>query len=417
MGRAAVRRVVTGRNGAGLLCLVAAVASFVELTAVAGSLPRLAAERIQQAGSGASSVQLLFLVGLFCAATALPLGFLRPAAAGPAVTAAVLGVLGVFHTVTAVGIAAVLAAQYRLGRSGRLAVGLGLAAPFPVLAVAAGADADLRVRLGLLAVLAPAAVAAGLRQHARGRRAAYEETRRLALGAVADSAVRAERARIARELHDVVAHHVSMIAVRAETARLATPGLPAQGAERLLEIGDAARDALAEMRHLLGVLRADDAPADRAPQPGLAALGELLEQARGSGGGAVRLVVRGVPGPLGPGTELAAYRIVQEALTNARRHAPGAAVDVELTHTATALELRVRDHGPGSDGCGGGPGGGGGGHGLTGMRERAAAVGGTLRTGPGPGGGFAVEAVLPRSARDPRGARDAQRARGARGAR
>ncbi|MFB7949687.1 sensor histidine kinase [Kitasatospora phosalacinea] len=386
-----------GPVGGGLLAVLAAVASVVELTAARGPLPRLAAERLQQtAGNGVLGVQLLFAVGLFGAATALPLLRLRlrlrPAAAGPAVTAAVLGTVGAFHTATAVGIAAVLLAQYRLGRAGRTPLALGLALPFPVLALAAAADTDLRVRLWLLAALAPVAAAAGLHRRSREQRAAHERTRALALGAVAENAVRAERARIARELHDVVAHHVSMIAVRAETARLATPGLPAQGAERLLEIGDAARDALAEMRRLLGVLREDEraAPA-RAPQPGLAALGDLLEQARRAGGGTVRLVVRGTPAPLGPGAELAAYRIVQEALTNARRHAPGAAVEVELHHTAAALELRVRDHGPG-------PGSGprqGGGHGLTGMRERAAAVGGTLRTGPGPGGGFAVTAHLP----------------------
>ncbi|WP_285679102.1 sensor histidine kinase [Kitasatospora phosalacinea] len=378
----------------GLLAALAAVASVVELTAARGPLPRLAAERLQQtAGSGVLGVQLLFAVGLFGAATALPLLRLRPAAAGPAVTAAVLGTVGAFHTATAVGTVAVLLAHYRMGRTGRTPLALGLALPFPLLALAAAADTDLRVRLWLLAALAPVAATAGLHRRSRAQRAAHERTRALALGAVAENAVRAERARIARELHDVVAHHVSMIAVRAETARLATPDLPAQGAERLLEIGDAARDALAEMRRLLGVLREDGraAPA-RAPQPGLAALGELLEQARRAGGGTVRLVVRGTPAPLDPGAELAAYRIVQEALTNARRHAPGAAVEVELHHTATALELRVRDHGPG-------PGGGprpGGGHGLTGMRERAAAVGGTLRTGPGPGGGFAVTAHLPR---------------------
>ncbi|MFF4344362.1 sensor histidine kinase [Kitasatospora sp. NPDC001540] len=414
MGRTAVRPVTAWWAAAGggrgsarggpvggavpvLLAVLAAVASFAELVAADGSLPRLAAERAQQtAGSGLLGVQLLFLLGLFGAATALPLLHLRPAAAGPAVTAAVLGTLGAFHTATAVGIAALLLAQYRLGRAGRTPLALALALPFPALALAAGADAgtDLRVRLWLLAALAPVAAAAGLHRRSREQRAAHERTRTLALGAVAENAVRAERARIARELHDVVAHHVSMIAVRAETARLATPDLPAQGAERLLEIGDAARDALAEMRRLLGVLREDGraAPA-RVPQPGLADLGELLAQARrAAGGGTVRLVVRGTPAPLDPGTELAAYRIVQEALTNARRHAPGAAVEVELHHTATALELRVRDHGPGP---GGGPPDG---HGLTGMRERAAAVGGTLRTGTGPGGGFAVTAHLPRGA-------------------
>jgi signal transduction histidine kinase len=206
-----------------------------------------------------------------------------------------------------------------------------------------------------------------------------------------EHAARGERARIARELHDVVAHHLSMISVQAETARLTTPGMPPDGAKRLLAIGDTARAALTEMRRLLGVLR-DDAGAEptRAPQPGLQQLVELVDEARGSAAASTRLIVRGEVRRLDPGIELTAYRIVQEALTNARRHAPGAAVDVELCYTAEDLQVSVRDNGPGpahQDGTGG--------HGLVGMRERAAAVGGELRTGPGRLGGFLVEASLP----------------------
>jgi signal transduction histidine kinase len=207
--------------------------------------------------------------------------------------------------------------------------------------------------------------------------------------ALLEHATRGERARIARELHDVVAHHLSMISVQAETARLTTAGMPPDGAKRLLAIGDTARAALTEMRRLLGVLR-DDAGAEptRAPQPGLAQLVELVDEARASGAASTRLIVRGKVGPLDPGLELTAYRIVQEALTNARRHAPGAAVDVELCYATDALRVRVRDNGPGlaSDG---------GGHGLLGMRERVASVGGELRTGAGRLGGFLVEASLP----------------------
>lgn len=148
----------------------------------------------------------------------------------------------------------------------------------------------------------------------------------------------------------MVAHHISMVAVQAETARVAVPGMPSAGAERLRAIGDTARSALTEMRRLLGVLREDDRErADLRPQPGLrlTELNALLDEARDASGTAVRLVLSGSPAVLDPGVELAAYRIIQEALTNARRHAPGAAVDVELHYTRDALRLRVRDNGPG----------------------------------------------------------------------
>jgi signal transduction histidine kinase len=183
-----------------------------------------------------------------------------------------------------------------------------------------------------------------------------------------------------------------MIAVQAETARLTTSGMPPAGARQLSAIGDTARAALTEMRRLLGVLREDTrtGTAVRQPQPSLQQLNELLDEARDATGSGVRLIVCGPMAPLDPGVELAAYRIVQEALTNARRHAAGAAVDVELHYTADALRLRVRDNGPGP-----GPAAAPGGHGLLGMRERAAAVGGELRTGAATGGGFVVEATLP----------------------
>lgn len=192
-----------------------------------------------------------------------------------------------------------------------------------------------------------------------------------------------------------------MIAVQAETARLTTPGMPAAGARRLAEIGDTARAGLTEMRRLLGVLRMDagtDAEADaadRRPQPGLQQLNDLIDDAREHSGAGTRLIVSGPPVTLDPGIELAAYRIIQEALTNARRHAPGAAVDVELLFTDDAMRLRVRDNGPGA--TRGAPAVG---HGLPGMRERAAAVGGELRTGSAAVGGFLVEATLPAKAEE-----------------
>ncbi|HEY6890521.1 MAG TPA: sensor histidine kinase [Solirubrobacter sp.] len=203
----------------------------------------------------------------------------------------------------------------------------------------------------------------------------------------ASQAALQERARIARELHDVVAHHVSTIAIQADTARLTTPGMPPEGGERLEAIGQTARDAMTEMRRVLGVLRTEDG-GELAPQPGLDRLGELLETARESGT-PVRFVLDGRPAPLPPSVELTAFRIVQEALTNARRHAPGAPVEVSLLYGEDALLLVVRDHGPGPSGVESA------GQGLVGMRERVTMVGGELRTGAADGGGFSVEARLP----------------------
>jgi signal transduction histidine kinase len=291
-----------------------------------------------------------------------------------------------------------------LAAAGAQYLGVVLAVPFLVLALA-GRGGDAAV---LLAWGGPAAAGAGIavraRREARTRTAAGEA---LADTMLAHTA-RGERARIARELHDVVAHHISMVAVQAETARLTTPGLPAAGAHRFAEIGDTARAGLTEMRRLLGVLRedAEDAGAivaDRHPLPGLPQLTELVDAARDASGAGIRLIVSGPVTEFDPGVELAAYRIVQEALTNARRHAPSSAVDVELRYADDALRLRVRDNGPGPEGAPETPGTesytpadlAGGGHGLLGMRERTLAVGGTLWTGPAPGGGFLVEAVLP----------------------
>jgi signal transduction histidine kinase len=259
----------------------------------------------------------------------------------------------------------------------------------------------------LLASAIPVAVVAATAREARETGRTHSAARELAEGMLADHLARGERARIARELHDVVAHHISMIAVQAETARLTTPGLPDAGAQRFAAIGDTARAGLTEMRRLLGVLREDArlagpemaAPAiqipavERQPQPGLPQLGELIDEARAASASVVRLIVSGPVARLDPGVELAAYRIVQEALTNARRHAPGAAVDVELRYAGDLLRLRIRDNGPGLAPRRTG-------HGLLGMRERAAAAGGSLRTGPAPGGGFRIEAELPAQALD-----------------
>jgi signal transduction histidine kinase len=273
----------------------------------------------------------------------------------------------------------------------RTGVQCGLAPPEPV----------RRLPPVLLLGLTAAAPVAGWARRRRGEAEQRDASSRALADTMLEHAARGARARIARELHDVVAHHISLIAVQAEAARLTTAGMPADGAKRLVAIGDTAREALTEMRRLLGVLR-DDAGAEttRTPQPGVAQLIDLVDGARESGPGGVRLIVRGRALPLDPGVELTAYRIVQEALTNARRHAPGAAVDVELHYTENALRLRVRDNGPGPAraGAAGAGGAGGAGFGLPGMRERAAMVGGSLLAGPAAANGFLVEAVLPAAA-------------------
>jgi signal transduction histidine kinase len=318
------------------------------------------------------------------------------------VTAASFLSLAAFDFLTVGSLAAQLVVLYRSGGATPTAssapwLATALAVPFVVLALSGGSPTtdDAAVLTLVLAVTAPAAGWAGMavrsRHDARDNRAA----RQVIAGTLLEHTARGERARIARELHDVVAHHISMVAVQAETARLTTPGMPTAGAQRLSAIGDTARTALLEMRRLLGVLREDahEDVGDRQPQPGLARINELLDDAREASGAGVRLVFSGLPVALDPGVELAAYRIAQEALTNARRHAPGAAVDVELRYLPDALWLRIRDNGPGppADRSAGGLG-------LTGMQERAGAVGGRLRTGPATGGGFAVEATLPTKA-------------------
>jgi signal transduction histidine kinase len=300
--------------------------------------------------------------------------------------------LAAFHTLTVAGLIAQLIVLYWLGRDGPQLLAAGLAMPFLLLALVSLARSEAGILAVLLASLAPIAAWAGIARRARGEARAQSAARQVIAGSLLEHTARGERARIAHELHDVVAHHISMIAVQAETARLATPGMPAAGAQRLSSIGDTARAALTEMRRLLGVLREDTGTemAGRQPQPGLNQLNELLDAARDATGVGARLIVSGWPEILDPGVELAAYRIVQEALTNARRHAPGAAVDVELRYADDSLYVRIRDNGPGPPVTPPEAG-----HGLLGMRERAAAVGGELRTGIASGGGFLVEARLP----------------------
>jgi signal transduction histidine kinase len=343
---------------------------------------------------------LLLILALVSLLTTLPLAiaWAHPAPAAVMITAADLLSLGGFRIFTVAGLIALLMTLYRLGHGGSQLLAGALAVPFLIMALFNDAHGATPVLTVLAASLGMAAALAGAARRSRTEATAHSVAREEIAGTLLEHTARGERARISRELHDVVAHHISMIAVQAETARLATPGMPQAGAQRLSAIGDTARAALTEMRRLLGVLREDTetVAADRKPQPGLQQLNELLDEARDAADTAARLIVRGWLTPLDPGVELAAYRIVQEALTNARRHAPGAAVDVELHYAGDELRLRIRDNGPGPPPLQApGEPGHGHGHGLPGMRERAAAVGGELWTGPAPGGGFLVGARLP----------------------
>jgi signal transduction histidine kinase len=225
--------------------------------------------------------------------------------------------------------------------------------------------------------------------HRRQNRAALAEQEQLTQLEQARRAVLEERARIAREMHDVVAHHMSMIAVQAETAPYRLAGLSEPAQAELAAIAAGARAALADMRRLLGVLRSDAAEAPRSPQPGLAELPELVDTVRRAGL-RVDLELAARPGDVPPAVQLAAYRIVQEALANAARHAPDGPVRVRLRAGDAALDLRARNALPDPVPPAGPPG-----HGLVGMHERAALLGGTLTAGPDDAGGYVVTATLP----------------------
>jgi signal transduction histidine kinase len=248
--------------------------------------------------------------------------------------------------------------------------------------------ADLNGPVGATIVFTAGTIAAdSVSARWRTQRVLAAQTERTELEQ-ARRAVLEERTRIAREMHDVVAHHMSLIAVRAETAPYRLSDLPEPVRAEFSSLSGLAREALEEMRRLLGVLRQDQ-PAGLAPQPQLSDLPALVDAARRSGV-SVELSVPAALGQVPSGVALCAYRIVQEALSNASQHAPGAAVTVTVDHDAGAVLLRVangpggpaqNEHEPG--------------HGLTGMRERVALLSGSLSAGPAPDGGFVVSVILP----------------------
>ena len=234
----------------------------------------------------------------------------------------------------------------------------------------------------------------GLSQKLGQARAAEERARRVELEreAEARNAVAEERARIARELHDVVGHSVSVMTVQASGVRRLLEPHQEREREALMAVEQAGREALAEMRRLVGVLRRPEEAPALAPQPSLQHLERLAEQARESGL-PVDIRVEGEATELPAGVDLTAYRLVQEALTNAMKHAKASRAEVVVRYGDDSIEVVVTDDGAGiSDGTAES-----GGHGLVGMRERVAVYGGELRAGPRPEGGYALRATLPTS--------------------
>ncbi|MEJ3655203.1 sensor histidine kinase [Actinomycetes bacterium KLBMP 9759] len=232
-------------------------------------------------------------------------------------------------------------------------------------------------------VIAAAELWRARRERQAQARAALEETERRRGSE--------ERLRIAQELHDVLGHHVSLINVQAGVALYLMDDDPEQARTALTAIKQSSKDLLREMRSTLGVLRGVDEAPRHDPVPGLDQLDRLVADTSGAGL-PVELDVRGTPRQLPPSVDLAAYRIIQESLTNARRHAGAATATVVLEYAADGLTVRVEDDGQGAAAAPPAPGGG---NGLPGMRARATALGGTITSGPRDEGGFAVHAHLP----------------------
>ncbi len=359
----------------------------------------LAAVAVAEAATSSDMDAPLPIVALFVLGSTLPLYWRRQAPLVVLVaTLASVTIPDVTHGIAnnaTAPFAGVLVAVYASGaytsrRDGRIAAGI-IAVMVVTTAVAIGEDVigDVFFIGGILFTVW------GLATVVRSRR---ELTQALAARTVelehereekAKLAVTEERARIARELHDVVAHNVSMMVVQAGAERHAIGDERPETSQVLATIEDTGRAAMAEMRRLLGMLRRSDDDLALAPQPSLRHLGDLVEQVR-EAGMPVDLRIEGEERDLAPGIDLSAYRIVQEALTNALKHAGPARARVTVRYGESELDIEIADDGtdPATEAPAGG-------HGLVGMRERVAMFGGDLATGKRRGGGYAVRARLP----------------------
>ena len=276
----------------------------------------------------------------------------------------------------------VVAESHTQGVVARVAVVTGAVLPLHV--------GDWRDWLMLLAMMTVLLV---LGNTVRQRRIAEDQR----AAAATRSAVFAERARIARELHDVVAHHMSVLTLRTDSARFRFPDLPADERAEFAELSETAREGMVEMRRLLGVLRTENTGEPAEPQPGASRIGELADRVRALGMDC-EVDLRGDFDEVPAGGALSVYRIVQEALSNAARHATGSRVAVELMVDEVSVQAVVRNTAGAAPAERGGPG-----HGLLGMRERVAMLGGTLEAGATADGGFRVAAWLPVAEREEHG--------------
>ena len=381
---AAAQRVLASRDGRVALTLALMVTAAIEANIYT---PARQDFPFEDGGGDPTAAVLLNVVAVLPLLATARFPFL--AAAGATFLSVVI--LGSPETPITLSALAVLlyAVGHLVARRGLL-VALPLVVPFFLNAFVPfdGSNVDL-ASIGPFVLVATAALAGESSRKRIEAVTALDETQAAMAASVQEQTEMEERATIARELHDIVAHHLSVIAVQSETARLTSPRLSKDARQRFEAIGETARDALTETRRLLGVLREDvDGDAERAPQPGLERLAELVDTARDAGSN-IRLILQGKVVPLPPGIDLAAFRIVQEALTNARRHAAGANVDVEVTYGEETVRLRIRDYGPGpADELLAG-------HGIVGMRDRATIAGGTFQCGAADGGGFVVDVELP----------------------
>ncbi|MFE5244714.1 MULTISPECIES: sensor histidine kinase [unclassified Streptomyces] len=329
--------------------------------------------------AGTSVIGSWLLAVAVCAA--LPLRRRYPVAVGW-LTVIGTGAYYLLSTVDGPLVLIPIAALYALAARGRIRAAVAMAAVM-VIGVGAGVLAGTGDVNGtavfMLTGWLVAVVALGTMRH--GRVAYAEEEARLR--------ATQERLRIARELHDVIGHNMSMIHVQASSALHRMQKDPAQAQEALTAIKQGSKEGLQELRATLGVLRQVDEEAPTAPSPGLSRIDELVSSAARAGLD-VRVEESGIPSPLPAAVDLAAYRIVQESLTNAAKHSGARHVAVEIHHGERGLGLRVQDDGHGATRSRRE-----GGSGITGMTERARALGGTLSAGPGRAGGFIVRGQLP----------------------
>jgi signal transduction histidine kinase len=328
------------------------------------------------------------------ALTALPLAFRRlyPITAWLVIVGAIFSLRDAsvppiaFGTAVFAAYSAVVHSRYR-----NLAIGAVLAATLAATATFADTLPRFPGRFTALFAIVPAAVAGlGIRELHRRLRDSAARLRRATdeHEAATQRAIEAERARIAGELHDVVTHNVSVMVVQAGAARTVLASSPDEAEQALLAVEASGRTAMADLRNLLGLLSPSDDGVAMRPQPGLGELDTLIGRVSAAGL-PVQLQVSGTPRPLPPGADLAAYRVIQEALTNVLRHAGQAATSVRV-EWGDKLVIAVSDNG---NGCG--TGGGAPGRGLLGLRERLSLYGGRLDAGPQPSGGWQVRAVLP----------------------